>query len=96
MQLKKYIGDNFSNTAIITPYAKQEENLKESITELAATTGTIYKFQGRESKRVILSTVLTHETEHCKNTNTLGNETINVAVSRAEDEFVLFTHDKFF
>ncbi|MBC2077879.1 DUF2726 domain-containing protein [Listeria booriae] len=94
--IKKYIGDNYSDTAIITPYAKQEENLKESITELATTTGTIYKFQGRESKRVILSTVLTHEIEHCKNTNTLGNETINVAVSRAEDEFVLFTHDKFF
>ena len=57
----KYIDNNFNNLSIITPYGKQEENLKSSLSQLNDNIGTVYKFQGRENKRVFLTTVLTHE-----------------------------------
>lgn len=92
----KYIDNNFNNLSIITPYGKQEENLKSSLSQLNDNIGTVYKFQGRENKRVFLTTVLTHEEKHCKKVDALSDETLNVAVSRAEEEFILFTHKKFF
>lgn len=92
-EIVKRIGDNCNNLSIITPYAKQKENLELALPQLKGQIGTIYKFQGRENERVFLSTVLTHEEAAGKNIN---DETINVAVSRAEKEFVLFTHKDFF
>lgn len=92
----KYIESDFEDISIITPYGKQEENLQDSLEEMKDEIGTIYKFQGRQNKRILLSTVLTKEKRHCKEKNLINEEMINVAVSRAEEEFVLFTHKKFF
>lgn len=95
-EIINFLQENSDSTSIITPYAKQEENLIEILPELKDKIGTIYKFQGRENKRVLISTVLTKECKQLGERNPLGHETINVAVSRAQEELVLFTHDTFF
>ncbi|MBO0422186.1 AAA domain-containing protein [Enterococcus plantarum] len=91
-----HLKNNNENVSVITPYGKQEENLIAALPELEHCIGTIYKFQGRENKRVLLSTVLTKESSHLQKSDLLGNQTVNVAVSRAEEELILFTHDHFF
>lgn len=95
-EIVNYLKDNMERTSVITPYGKQEENLIVALPDMEERIGTIYKFQGRENKRILFSTVLTKEREHLNSVDLLGNETINVAVSRAEEELILFTHDKFF
>ncbi|MGX7420242.1 AAA domain-containing protein [Carnobacterium gallinarum] len=95
-EIVTYLKNNAENVSVITPYGKQEENLIAALPELEQYIGTIYKFQGRENKKVLLSTVLTKESQHLENNDLLGNKTINVAVSRAEEELILFTHDSFF
>lgn len=95
-EIVSYLKNNNENVSVITPYGKQEENLIAALPELEHCIGTIYKFQGRENKRVLLSTVLTKESSHLQKSDLLGNQTVNVAVSRAEEELILFTHDHFF
>lgn len=95
-EIVTYLENNDDNVSVITPYGKQEENLIAALPKLEHCIGTIYKFQGRENKRVLLSTVLTKERGHLQKSDLLGNQTVNVAVSRAEEELILFTHDLFF
>lgn len=92
----KYTNGYYENLTIITPFGLQEENIEQSLPQLKGNIGTIYKFQGRQNKRVFVSTVLTHEKEFCTDFDIINDELLNVAVSRAEEKFVLFTHKKFF
>jgi hypothetical protein len=65
---------------IITPYRKQADLLKKTGIE----SDTIHKFQGREKRKIIFSTVSNEITEFMDKA-----ELINVAVSRAIDQFVM-------
>lgn len=81
---------------ITTPYRMQANNIQKTI-EAEIESDTIHKYQGREKKLMILSTVLdrsylgkmgiTFVDEPCM---------INVAVSRAIDQFVVVTDKKLF
>lgn len=97
--IKNYVKDQFNQNAIsvITPFASQKEELKSQLIDLKENIGTIHQFQGRENEKVLFSTVLTYEKGMLSQEKTLLNDAlINVAVSRAQNEFVLFTHDAFF
>ena len=92
-EIVKYLeGEQINEeVSVITPFRKQVENLLDVLPAYEKNIGTVYKFQGRENKKILFSTVLTKETNI-----PIDDETINVAVSRAENELVLFTHDLFF
>lgn len=88
---------NQADVSVISPYKAQKFKLQEVLPDIGKNVGTIHQFQGRENKTVLFSTVLTNEVGMLQQDKTLLNDAlINVAVSRAQDEFILFTHDLFF
>ena len=90
------IQQYFANTdkdkiGVATPYRIQAGKFTEQLTGIQAS--TVHKFQGREKEVVIMSTVL--------NENVVGSNgldfvddphLVNVAVSRAQKQFVLVTN----
>ncbi len=95
--LEKFKGQNKS-IGIITPYVAQKRYLseklkKENLKGVDFTIGTIHTFQGNEKDIIIFSTTINQNTRvgtyrWLKNNKQL----INVAVSRAKDEFYLLTN----
>lgn len=97
--IEKYVQEHAHDNSIsvISPFKSQKEQLQKRLTNLKDNIGTIHQFQGRENERILFSTVLTHEKWMLGKERTLLNDAlINVAISRAQNEFVLFTHDLFF
>lgn len=83
------------DVGITTPYRLQAEMMaqeKESIES-----DTVHKYQGREKKVMILSTVLDNSFYGFKSLSFVDDShMVNVAISRAEECFVLVTHNKLF
>lgn len=96
--LGDYRVNKYSNNdiGVTTPYRMQADNIQKAVADNIES-DTIHKFQGREKKLMILSTVLDSSykgragivfvDDPCK---------VNVAVSRAIEQFVLVTDNKLF
>lgn len=81
-------NESLDDVGIIAPYKYQTQKISEEISgDIEAS--TIHKFQGREKKTIIFSSVINDANEFVENDNL-----INVAVSRAIDKFIFVTSDK--
>lgn len=87
---------NNNEIGITTPYRKQANNIQKA-TEKDIQSDTIHKFQGREKKLIILSTVLDNSYMGKRGIEFVDDPCmINVAVSRAIEQFVVVTDKKLF
>ena len=80
--------ENLEDVGIIAPYRFQTEMVTSQIGG-GIDASTIHKFQGREKKTIVFSSVINSSNDFVENDNL-----INVAVSRAIDKFILITSDK--
>lgn len=81
---------------ITTPYRMQANNIQKA-TQEDIESDTIHKFQGREKKLMILSTVLDSSYQGKRGIEFVDDSCmINVAVSRAIEQFVIVTDKKLF
>ena len=83
---------------VITPYRRQAELLRKALSP-AIEVGTIHAFQGRERDIILLSTVANSAEDYQRDKEIrkafINDERmINVAVTRAKEEFILVTSDK--
>ncbi|WP_430617716.1 hypothetical protein IGI86_000497 [Enterococcus sp. AZ188] len=84
------------NIGFITPYNNQVNLAEEYLPEEFAK-ATIHKFQGRECKKVIFSTVLDKKKSSRKSIDFVDDpHLVNVAVSRAINKFTLVTGNEVF
>lgn len=75
------------DVGIVTPYRKQTTALQETFEGQGIKAETVDKFQGRENKVIVLSTVDNEISDFTDNANRL-----NVAVSRAIEQLILLVH----
>lgn len=81
---------------VTTPYRMQANNIQKA-TEKDIQSDTIHKFQGREKKLMILSTVLDSSYMGKRGIDFVDDPCmVNVAVSRAIEQFVIVTDRKLF
>lgn len=81
-------AEKLEDIGVISPYRYHTSVIKEQLKE-RVDASTIHKFQGREKKTIIFSSVINEPNDFVENDNL-----INVAVSRAVDKFYLITSDK--
>lgn len=92
-RINKYTNDEIG---ITTPYRMQANNIQKA-TEEDVESDTIHKFQGREKKLMILSTVLDSSYLGKRGIDFVDDPCmVNVAVSRAIEQFVIVTDKKLF
>ena len=84
---QKINGRNQS-VGIISPYRMQTDKLKAALENAEVEVETVHKYQGREKKIIILSTVVNEINEFVDNPNLL-----NVAISRAEEQLIVVISD---
>ena len=80
---------------IITPFVAQKEMIDEALKNrgVSATCGTVHTFQGDEKDVILFSFALTQRTaQGTYNWFADNKELINVAVSRAKEELVIFSN----
>lgn len=88
-------GYNNKDIGITSPYRLQADLMSKKIDKIAS--NTIHKYQGREKKVMIFSTVLDSSYQGKKSLGFVDDaHMLNVAVSRAINQFVLVTHNKMF
>lgn len=100
--LKKEIAEgellkdvNKNDIGFTTPYRKQAEKAAMQNKEIESK--TVHKYQGKEKKVMILSTVLDNSNAGKRRMNFVDDPClVNVAVSRAEEQFILITNEKLF
>lgn len=80
-----------SEIGIICPFRKQVTEINKLIKQAGIEVDTIHKFQGREKKTIIFTTVVNDFNTFVDDANL-----INVAVSRAIKELVVVTSNKLF
>ena len=80
--------EKLEDIGVITPYKCQANMIQEKFNDVVESS-TVHKFQGREKKTIIFSSVINDTNDFVGNDNL-----INVAVSRAVDKFILITSDK--
>lgn len=91
-RVKQYKNEDIG---ITTPYRMQADLIQDI--DKSIQSDTIHKFQGREKKLMILSTVLDTSRQGIQGLNFVDDECmVNVAVSRAIDQFVVVTDNKLF
>lgn len=83
---------------VITPFVRQREYVEQLLKEQkveGVTCGTVHAFQGDEKDVIVFSTALTDQT-HSGTYGWLKNnkELINVAVSRAKEQFIVLGSSK--
>ena len=87
---------NRDDVGFIAPFNKQV-SLAEGYMPEEFAKATIHKFQGRECKEIIFSTVLDKKVSSQKYMDFVDNlALVNVAVSRAENKFTLITGNEVF
>lgn len=92
-RINKYNNDEIG---ITTPYRMQANNIQKA-TEEDIESDTIHKFQGREKKLMILSTVLDSSYQGKRGIDFVDDPCmINVAVSRAIEQLVIVTDNRLF
>ena len=87
------IANKEKSIGVITPFVNQRKLIEEEIKDknlLNVSCGTVHAFQGDEKDVILLSTVLTNQTQ-AGTYNWLKNnkELINVATSRARDKLIV-------
>lgn len=82
--------EQLEDVGVIAPYRYHTEKVMSQLGD-KVDASTIHKFQGREKKTIIFSSVVNDSNDFVGNDNL-----INVAVSRAIDKFILVTSDKVF
>jgi superfamily I DNA and/or RNA helicase len=82
---------NFSNVGIISPFRMHVNETNRHVQYPALEVDTVHRFQGREKKTIIFTTVANDITPFIDDANL-----INVAVSRAVDELIIVTSDRLF
>lgn len=88
-EIKKLIeNEKLEDIGVITPYRYQAECINKTFGDLLEAS-TIHKFQGREKKTIIFSSVVNEPNDFVEDENI-----INVAVSRAVNKFIFITSDK--
>lgn len=99
-EIVKLISTLPSNKTIgvITPYRRQSELLRKILPEYVEV-GTIHTFQGREQQIIIFSTVANSAEDIIKDDEIIksfvnNEQLINVALTRAKEQFILVTSDK--
>lgn len=81
---------------VVAPYRGQADKIQDA-TEKEIQSDTIHKFQGREKKLIIFSTVLDSSYIGKKGVDFVDKSCmVNVAVSRAIEQFVIVTDNKLF
>lgn len=86
---------NKNDIGFTTPYRKQAE--KAALQNKEIESKTVHKYQGKEKKVMILSTVLDNSNAGKRRMNFVDDPClVNVAVSRAEEQFILITNEKLF
>lgn len=91
MKVNEKIGFLSDDIGFVAPYNNQVELAAEMLPRQIVE-NTIHKFQGRECKEIIFSTVLDKKLMSKKQLNFVDHpELVNVAVSRAKDKFTLVT-----
>ena len=92
-RIKEY---NNEDIGITTPYRMQADNIQENIDNYIES-DTIHKFQGREKKLMILSTVIDNSYLGKRGIKFVDDACmVNVAVSRAINQFVVVTDKTLF
>ena len=82
---------NLGNVGIISPFRMHVTETNKQIQYPALEVDTVHRFQGREKKTIIFTTVANDITPFIDDANL-----INVAVSRAVDELIIVTSDRLF
>ena len=82
---------NFGDVGIISPFRMHVTETNKQIQYPALEVDTVHRFQGREKKTIIFTTVANDITPFIDDANL-----INVAVSRAVDELIIVTSDRLF
>lgn len=92
-----YKADLSDIVAIITPFSAQQDEIRSAMHnhgELSDTTGmtvgTVHSLQGAERPVVLFSSVYSSQSEESMPFIESGENFLNVAVSRAQDSFVIF------
>ena len=87
---------NNDEIGIVAPYRMQADNIQNTV-ENKIQSDTIHKFQGREKKLMIFSTVLDSSKMGERGISFVDDPCmVNVAVSRAIEQFVVVTDEKLF
>lgn len=87
---------NKKEVGFTTPYRYQADKAS-SILDKEIKSDTIHKYQGREKEVMIMSTVLDESSEGKRGIKFVDDPCkVNVAVSRAKNQFVLVTHNSLF
>lgn len=81
----------FSDVGIISPYRMHVIETNKHMQYSKLEVDTVHKFQGREKKTIIFTTVANEITRFIDDANL-----INVAVSRAVDELIIVTSDRLY
>lgn len=85
--IEKFFTDAVNNdVGITTPYRAQAIRARDLFDQSDIQIDTVYKYQGREKKIIIFSTTATYLNKFADDPNLL-----NVAVSRAKEQFILVT-----
>ncbi len=88
-EIKRVLDEeSLEDVGIITPYNYQASLIQEQLGDRVESS-TVHKFQGREKKTIIFSSVVNDVNDFVDNDNL-----INVAVSRAIEKFILVASDK--
>jgi len=91
-QFKKEYGNRITNDiAVITPFAEQSKLIKDKLPEIEC--GTVHKFQGQQSKIIIFSPAESSQFGPLF-LGDIGKTLLNVAVSRAQEKFIIIGSDK--
>ncbi|MDD3416218.1 MAG: AAA domain-containing protein [Lachnospiraceae bacterium] len=89
-------GDGTHTTGFIAPYNNQVALARHMLPE-EMIENTVHKFQGRECNHIIFSTVLDKKRVSQRQLNFVDNAPlVNVAVSRAQEKFMLVTGQDIF
>ncbi len=92
----KVPSDKEEILGFISPYRKQIEKAKETLS-LTIEKDTVHKYQGRGKEVIIFSTVLDKSIDGRNDISFVDDpQLVNVAVSRAKNQFVLITSGELF
>lgn len=83
LYIKEHYSDNYGKVGVVAPYREHANLLKQQLPKRVEA-DTIHKYQGREKDIIIFNTVCSQINEFIDNPNL-----INVAVSRAVNEFIV-------
>lgn len=91
------VSERLETVGVITPYRKQA-NMAAKLLDARIESDTVHKYQGREKETIIMSTVLDEAKSNKWNLSFVDDPLmVNVAVSRAVQQFILVTdHELFF